>query len=72
MYSIDVVGLFGFSISGFLFVASALSSGDAYALAGSLVWIVSCLAWIVALLVAHKRARSAAARLRNPSSSGCA
>ena len=49
MKYIDIVGLSGFSVSGFLFVASSMRAEDPFALAGSIVWIVSCLAWIVAL-----------------------
>jgi hypothetical protein len=47
---IDIIGLLGFTASGVLFVLSALRSGDAVALAGSVVWIVSCVGWIGALL----------------------
>lgn len=50
MKKIDIAGLAGFSVSGLFFVISSLRTGDPYSLAGSIVWIVSCLGWIVALL----------------------
>lgn len=46
----DIVGLGGFTISGLLFVASAVRSGDIFSLAGSIVWIISCLGWIAAIV----------------------
>lgn len=47
---VDITGLLGFTVSGILFVISAVRSGDPVALAGSIVWIISCLGWITALL----------------------
>lgn len=45
----EIIGLTGFTTSGVLFVISALRSGDMLALAGSIVWVVSCLVWMIAL-----------------------
>ena len=45
----DIAGLCGFTISGLLFVAAALRSGDTFSLLGSVVWIISCIGWITAL-----------------------
>lgn len=50
MKKIDIAGLAGFLVSGLFFVISSLRSGDPYAVAGSILWVVSCLGWIVALL----------------------
>ncbi len=50
MKKIDIAGLSGFSVSGLLFVISSLRTGDPFSLAGSIVWIFSCFAWIAALL----------------------
>jgi len=50
MKKLDVAGLAGFTISGLFFVFSSLRAGDVYALAGSIVWIISCLVWMVALV----------------------
>ncbi len=49
--NVDIVGLLGFTLSGLMFVMSALRTGDTFALAGSVIWILSCLGWIVALLI---------------------
>lgn len=53
----EVLGLIGFTISGLLFVVSALRSGDAVALAGSVVWILSCLWWIASTVQKHRKRR---------------
>lgn len=46
----DLMGLGGFTVSGILFVLSAVRSGDMFSLAGSIVWIISCVGWMVALV----------------------
>ncbi|MFO8065895.1 MAG: hypothetical protein R6V29_14850 [Spirochaetia bacterium] len=48
---VEILGLLGFTVSGCLFVLSALRTGDVMALGGSLVWIMSCLGWIAAIIV---------------------
>lgn len=48
--NIDIGGLLGFTLSGAMFVVSALRTGDLFALAGSVIWILSCVGWILALL----------------------
>jgi len=58
--TIDIAGLLGFTASGVLFVISALRTGDTVALAGSVVWIVSCLGWITALYLSRQSARGPA------------
>lgn len=56
----DVLGLLGFTLSGLLFVISALRNGDFFSLAGSVVWIISCIGWIGALLTSRAIARRGA------------
>ena len=51
---IDVAGLLGFSVSGLLFVTSAVRAGDSFALAGSIVWVFSCVVWIAVLLAGRR------------------
>ncbi len=46
----DVVGLVGFTVSGFFFIASALNNGDTLTLVGSVLWVASCLVWLGALV----------------------
>lgn len=48
--NVDIIGLLGFSFSGAMFVISALRTGDQFALAGSIIWILSCIGWILALI----------------------
>ena len=53
MKRIEIAGLAGFTLSGMLFVISALRAGDPFALAGSIIWIVSCVAWLISTAAAH-------------------
>ena len=49
MKRIELTGLAGFTLSGALFVVSAVRSGDPFALAGSIVWIIACTGWMIAI-----------------------
>lgn len=49
----EFLGLVGFTVSGLLFVVSAVRTGDPFALVGSILWTLSCLVWIGAILVAR-------------------
>jgi uncharacterized membrane protein YhhN len=51
----NIAGLLGFMLSGLCFAALGLESGDPLALAGSIIWIVACIIWILPLLFAPKR-----------------
>ncbi|MFP4484440.1 MAG: hypothetical protein ACLFO1_06260 [Spirochaetaceae bacterium] len=64
----EVLGLIGFTISGLLFVVSALRSGDTFAFAGSVVWILSCLWWIASTVRKHSRRSRKHAALGAPDS----
>jgi hypothetical protein len=47
---VEVGGLLGFTLSGAMFVLSALRTGDVFALAGSIIWILSCVGWITLII----------------------
>ncbi len=49
----EFLGLVGFTVSGLLFVVSAVRTGDPFALVGSILWTLSCLVWIGAILLAR-------------------
>jgi len=51
---VEIVGLLGFTLSGAMFVLSALRTGDVFALAGSIIWILSCVGWITVLIRMHR------------------
>lgn len=51
---VEVGGLLGFTLSGLMFVLSALRTGDVFALAGSVIWILSCVAWITLIVRMHR------------------
>ena len=46
----QIAGLVGFILAGFIFVAAGINFGDPLTIAGSVVWIVSCLIWLIPLL----------------------
>ena len=45
-----IAGLIGFIIAGFIFVAEGIRHGDTLTVIGSLVWIVSCVIWLIPLI----------------------
>ncbi|NBF39235.1 MAG: hypothetical protein GVY14_02360 [Spirochaetes bacterium] len=51
---VEVGGLLGFTLSGAMFVLSALRTGDVFALAGSIIWILSCIGWIAVIIRMHR------------------
>lgn len=44
---LEFIALCGFCLSGVIFVAVGLRSGDWLTVLGSLVWIASCLLWMI-------------------------
>ena len=42
-----VAGLIGFIIAGLIFIAVGIRSDDALTVAGSVVWTLSCVVWLV-------------------------
>ncbi len=46
----QLAGLIGFIIAGLIFVAVGIRFGDMLTVAGSVVWIISCLIWMVPVL----------------------
>ncbi|NBB90393.1 MAG: hypothetical protein GVY23_04190 [Spirochaetes bacterium] len=55
---VEIGGLIGFTLSGLMFVLSALRTGDVFALAGSIIWILSCVGWIIVLIRMHRVAEA--------------
>lgn len=43
----EVIGLIGFIISGITFMISSVKNGDNWALSGSIIWILSCILWLI-------------------------
>ena len=46
-WRLELVGLIGFCISGTIFIFSGLKNGDILTVLGSLVWILSCVIWMI-------------------------
>ncbi|MBK8398823.1 MAG: hypothetical protein IPL26_26695 [Leptospiraceae bacterium] len=47
---LQIIGLLGFIVSGITFMVSSIKNGDYWALSGSILWIISCIVWIIPLL----------------------
>lgn len=45
-WKLEVFALLGFCASGVIFLISGIQSGDILTIAGSSVWILSCLVWM--------------------------
>ncbi len=43
----QLIGLIGFILAGFIFIAVGIKFGDVLTILGSIVWIVSCLVWMI-------------------------
>lgn len=46
----QIIGLIGFIIAGGIFVAVGVRFEDPLTIAGSVVWIISCLIWLIPYL----------------------
>ncbi len=46
----QMLGLIGFIVAGFVFVAAGLGADDPLTVTGSVIWIVACLIWMVPLV----------------------
>jgi membrane protein DedA with SNARE-associated domain len=50
----QIIGLLGFIIAGFIFIAAGINFGDILTVLGSVIWVVSCLIWMIPLLKPRK------------------
>ncbi len=48
----QLVGLIGFIIAGLFFIAVGIRLGDTLTIIGSVVWIASCVVWLIPALKA--------------------
>jgi hypothetical protein len=46
-WKLELLALSGFCVSGVIFIVSGVQSGDFLTVLGSIVWIVSCLCWMI-------------------------
>lgn len=46
----QIIGLLGFIIAGFVFIAAGINSGDLLTIIGSVIWTVSCFIWMIPLV----------------------
>jgi len=46
-WKLEFLALSGFCLSGVLFIISGVQSGDLLTVSGSVIWIVSCLCWMI-------------------------
>jgi membrane protein DedA with SNARE-associated domain len=50
----QIVGLLGFIIAGFIFIAAGINFGDTLTVLGSIIWVLSCMVWMVPLLKSNE------------------
>jgi hypothetical protein len=50
----QIIGLVGFIIAGFVFIAAGIKSGDILTISGSVIWTLSCLVWMLPLIKVKK------------------
>ena len=50
-----MLGLIGFVLSGLMFTAAGVRSGDPWTIIGSTLWILSCLIWMIPLVRSSRR-----------------
>jgi len=46
-WKFELFALFGFCVSGIVFILSGIQSGDIFTILGSSVWIFSCVIWMI-------------------------
>lgn len=46
-WRLELMALSGFCVSGVIFVISGILNGDFLTVLGSLVWIISCICWMI-------------------------
>jgi len=46
----QIIGLIGFIIAGIVFIAVGVKSEDWLTILGSIIWMVSCVIWMVPLV----------------------
>jgi len=47
----QIIGLIGFILAGFIFIAVGVKLDDMLTIVGSVVWVLSCLIWMVPLVM---------------------
>ena len=53
----ELLGIFGFFISGIIFIIAGIRSGDLLSITGSVIWTSACILWMVPLLSKLKGSR---------------
>ena len=46
-WKLELFALNGFCVSGFIFISTGIQNGDYLTVLGSVVWIVSCIVWMI-------------------------
>ncbi len=50
----QIIGLVGFILAGFVFIAVGIKYGDSLTIIGSIIWTISCMIWMVPLIRRQK------------------
>ena len=46
-WKLEFLALSGFCVSGVIFIVSGVQSGDILTVTGSVIWLVSCICWMI-------------------------
>ena len=50
----QIMGLLGFIFADFVFIAAGINFGDSLTILGSMIWVLSCIIWMIPLLRSKK------------------
>jgi uncharacterized membrane protein YhhN len=50
----QLIGLMGFIVAGLIFIAVGIRFGDTLTITGSIIWVLSCLVWMIPVLKPKK------------------
>lgn len=51
----QLLGLIGFIIAGFVFIAAGINFGDPLTISGSVIWVIACFIWMIPLVRPTKK-----------------
>lgn len=50
-----IIGLIGFIISGFIFIAVGINADDVLIIVSSSIWVMSCMIWLIPFIRPQKK-----------------
>ena len=50
----QIMGLLGFNAAGIVFIAAGINFGDGLTILGNVIWVFSCIVWMIPLVKSKK------------------